>query len=147
MDRYALGLSIFIQPMKRSLGTPLVIPLAILLATLLALATLCLGKPSGRQASTKGVASYYGVKFKGKRTAYGEVFDPDALTCASRHYKYGAMLLVKYPKGGTSVTVRVNDRGPSVSGRILDLSERAATILGIRKVGIAWVEIIPVEGQ
>lgn len=86
-------------------------------------------------------ASYYGDGFHGRRTANGERFNRHELTAAHRTLPFGALLRITYPRSGHSVIVRVNDRGPYVNGRDLDLSEGAATRLGIREVGVARVRV------
>ena len=88
----------------------------------------------------KGQASFYGKEREGNQTASGEVFDPDALTCAHRTLPFGTRLKVTYPKKGTDVLVRVNDRGPSKPERILDLSRGAADNLGLTADGVGPVE-------
>ena len=89
----------------------------------------------------EGVASYYGASFRGRRTASGEPFDPDALTAAHRTLPFGTCLRVESARTGRSVEVRVNDRGPFVEGRILDLSERAAREIGLAAQGVAHVRL------
>jgi rare lipoprotein A len=84
-----------------------------------------------------GVASWYEL---GKRTASGEAFNPDGLTAAHRTLPFGSRLKVFYPRTNRLVVVRVNDRGPFVKGRILDLSRGAARALGIK--GIARVTML-----
>jgi rare lipoprotein A (peptidoglycan hydrolase) len=79
-------------------------------------------------------ASWYGGKFNGRRTASGEVFDQNKLTAASRTLPLGTKLLVKNPANGKSCTVVVNDRGPFVSGRDIDLSRAAAQKIGVTGV-------------
>jgi rare lipoprotein A len=86
-----------------------------------------------------GYASYYK---KGRRTASGERFDPNGLTAAHRTLPFGTRLKVTSLKTGKSVVVRVNDRGPFVRGRIVDLSLGAALILGLNRTGVAKVQII-----
>lgn len=88
-----------------------------------------------------GKASYYKDSWKGRRTASGERFHPDSLTCAHRTHPFGTQLLVNCPSKGTSVIVRVNDRGPFGKGRIVDLSSAAAKKLGIILAGIAEVQV------
>jgi rare lipoprotein A (peptidoglycan hydrolase) len=88
-----------------------------------------------------GKASYYKDSWKGRRTASGERFHPDSLTCAHRTQPFGTFLLVNCPSKGTSVVVRVNDRGPFGKGRIVDLSGAAARKLGIILAGVADVEV------
>jgi rare lipoprotein A len=86
-------------------------------------------------------ASYYGEKHAGLLTANGEVFDPNALTAAHRRYPFGTILKVTNPKNGKSVRVRINDRGPYVNGRSLDLSQRAAREIGMEQVGVSLVKV------
>lgn len=88
-----------------------------------------------------GKASYYAEKFKGRRTASGELYHPDSLTCAHRSYAFGTLLKISNPSKGTSVIVRVNDRGPFVKNRIVDLSGRAARKLEMYLQGVAEVEV------
>ncbi|HNY29376.1 MAG TPA: septal ring lytic transglycosylase RlpA family protein [Fibrobacteria bacterium] len=88
----------------------------------------------------RGEASYYGKELAGRPTASGEIFDPDLLTCAHRTLPFQTRLRVRYPKKGTSVEVRVNDRGPHKPQRIIDLSRQAADDLGLTADGIGQVE-------
>jgi rare lipoprotein A len=90
----------------------------------------------------KGVSSYYGKKFHGRLTASGEVFDMHGYTAAHKELPFGTILNVKnLDNPQKSIQVRVNDRGPFVKNRILDLSYAAARQLGIIKTGTAQVEI------
>jgi len=93
----------------------------------------------------EGVASWYGPGFHGKRTASGEIYDKEGLTAAHRTLPFGTYLLVRSLDNGSSVVVRVNDRGPFAKGRALDLSEAAARMLGMIASGTARVsfEAIP----
>ena len=84
-------------------------------------------------------ASWYGPGFAGRETADGERYNPWAMTCASLSLPFGTRLRVSY--GGRAVVVRVNDRGPYVAGRDLDLSEAAAKALGMVEQGVAWVRV------
>jgi rare lipoprotein A (peptidoglycan hydrolase) len=86
-----------------------------------------------------GVASWYGADFHGKPTASGEAYDKEAMTAAHRSLPFGTLLLVRSLDTQASVVVRVNDRGPFVEGRDLDLSEAAARILGMTLTGTARV--------
>ncbi|APC35790.1 hypothetical protein A9R04_14345 [Nocardiopsis dassonvillei] len=70
-------------------------------------------------------ASYYGADFAGRTTANGETFDPNAMTAAHKTLPFGTQVQVTNPSSGASVTVRINDRGPYVDGRCLDLSTAA----------------------
>jgi len=82
-----------------------------------------------------GAASYYADCFHGKRTASGERFDQNKLTCAHRYLPFGTRLLVENSENGNVVVVTVNDRGPFCNNRVLDLSKAAARRLGITGVG------------
>lgn len=83
-----------------------------------------------------GMASYYGNE-SGRKTASGQRFDQNALTCAHRSLPFGTKLRVTH--GGRSVVVTVNDRGPFVRGRVLDLSTGAARALGLTSAGVGRV--------
>lgn len=87
-------------------------------------------------------ASYYGSRFHGRYTASGEVFDENKMTCAHKTLKFGTMLKVTSIASGKSVIVRVNDRGPFIKGRQLDLSYGAAKHIGMLKAGVATVKVI-----
>ena len=89
----------------------------------------------------RGYASWYGEAFHGRKTASGEIYDMNGLTCAHRTLPFGTVLRVLNTGNGKSVTVRVNDRGPYVSGRIVDLSRGAAAELGMLESGTALVEM------
>lgn len=86
-----------------------------------------------------GLASYYSDDFQGRTTAYGEVYDKDQLTCAHKRHAPGTMLRVTRLDNKKSVTVKVNDKGPFIKGRVVDLSRRAADVLGI--LGMSDVEV------
>jgi rare lipoprotein A len=92
-----------------------------------------------------GEASYYGPGFHGKKTASGEIFDQDDYTCAHKSLPFGTKLKVVRVDNGSSVVVRVNDRGPYVDGRILDLSVAAGKKIGLDKVGHAKVVATVIE--
>ena len=92
-----------------------------------------------------GDASYYGKGFDGKKTASGEIFDRNAMTCAHRSLPFGTKLKVVRVKTGASVVVRVNDRGPYAKRRVLDLSEAAGKVLGLDKAGHAQVTATVIE--
>jgi rare lipoprotein A len=96
----------------------------------------------GRQV---GRASWYGIEHHGKRTASGGRFDMNALTAAHRSLPLGTMLRVKNLANGRSVVVRVNDRGPYVGGRIIDLSMAAAGCLGLKERGLGVVSLTVVS--
>jgi rare lipoprotein A len=77
------------------------------------------------------MASYYGKEFAGRRTASGEKFNPGGMTAAHRTLPFGTRVRVTHSRNGRSVTVRINDRGPFIRGRSIDLSEGAATAIGM----------------
>ncbi len=89
----------------------------------------------------EGLASWYGGKFQGRRTASGELFDTLQFTAAHRTLPFGTLVLVTNLRNGRSVTVRINDRGPFVQGRIIDLSMAAATSIGLTGEGVTPVRI------
>ncbi|MBK0394763.1 septal ring lytic transglycosylase RlpA family protein [Ramlibacter algicola] len=91
----------------------------------------------------RGVASWYGLEFHGRRTASGERFDMNALTAAHPTLPFGTRVRVLNPRNGRSIEVRINDRGPHVRGRIIDLSHAAARTLGILGWGAATVVVSP----
>jgi len=80
----------------------------------------------------QSMATWYGHEHACKRTASGEMFNPDGLTAAHRSLPFGTCLRVSNPKTGRSVSVRVNDRGPFTKGVSLDLSHGAARAIGMR---------------
>lgn len=85
-----------------------------------------------------GIASHYGKGYKGK-TASGQMYDPSKLTAAHRTLPFGTRLLVTDKKTKRSVTVIVNDRGPFIKGRVVDLSDAAAAQLQMQKRGLIQV--------
>ncbi|AVI62533.1 septal ring lytic transglycosylase RlpA family protein [Halomonas sp. GFAJ-1] len=87
----------------------------------------------------RGVASFYSDRFQGATTASGERFDQQALTAAHPSLPFGTKVLVTRPDTGQKVEVLINDRGPFVQGRVIDLSKRAATKLGMIRRGTAPV--------
>lgn len=87
-----------------------------------------------------GVASWYGGAFHGRKTASGERFNQNALTCAHRRYRFGTRLRVSLR--GRSIVCRVNDRGPYSHGRIIDLSRGAARALGMGGTGRVTIEVV-----
>lgn len=88
-----------------------------------------------------GTASFYSDEFQGKTTASGETFDQNLLTAAHKSYPFGTLLKVTNKKNHKSVIVRVNDRGPFIKGRVIDLSEAAAKQLGFIDDGKTPVSI------
>jgi rare lipoprotein A len=100
-----------------------------------------------QQRGEIGLASFYGKRFQGRRTASGERYDMHALTCAHPTAPFGTSLRVTDLETGRSVVVRVNDRGPFEKGRVVDLSLAAARKLGMVERGLARVRIEPLEEQ
>ena len=88
-----------------------------------------------------GMASWYGGKFQGRLTANGEIFDTNLLTAAHKTLPFGTLVEVVHQRNGSSVTVRINDRGPFVAGRIIDLSRAAAEALSMTGEGVARVAL------
>ncbi|MEZ1318968.1 septal ring lytic transglycosylase RlpA family protein [Pseudomonas fluorescens] len=88
-----------------------------------------------------GVASYYGARHQGKRTASGERFDKNSLTAAHRQLPFGTRVKVTNLKNNQSCIVRINDRGPHTRGRLIDLSHEAAEQLGMIRSGTARVRV------
>ena len=93
----------------------------------------------------RGVASWYGTKFHGRKTANGETYDMYAMTAAHKTLPIPSYVRVTNLNNQRSVIVRVNDRGPFHQGRIIDLSYAAATKLGITRTGTGYVEIEALE--
>jgi rare lipoprotein A len=97
--------------------------------------------PAPRGHLEEGLASYYGPGYAGRPTASGEKFNPQALTAAHRTLPFGSCLRVVNMESGRSVEVRVNDRGPFVKGRVVDVSLAAAKQLGLVEKGLARVRL------
>lgn len=87
-----------------------------------------------------GVASWYGEDFQGNPTASGEIFDMNGISAASRDLPLGTKLKVTNLRNNRSLVLKVNDRGPYVAGRFLDVSMAAAERLGFKRAGLALVE-------
>lgn len=88
-----------------------------------------------------GIASWYGKKDHGKQTANGEIFNSMSLTAAHKEFPLPSLALVENLKNGKNVVVVINDRGPFVKNRIIDVSEKVATILDFKKLGISKVKV------
>jgi len=88
-----------------------------------------------------GKLAWYGKKFAGRKTASGEAFNPEALTTAHKPLHSGSPVKVTNPKNGKSVTLRVNDRGPTQADRVGDVSYAAARRLGMLKSGVIDAEM------
>jgi rare lipoprotein A len=93
------------------------------------------------QANQAGMASFYGTKFQGRKTASGERYSNAAMTAAHRTAPFGTRMKVTNVSNGRSVVVRVNDRGPFVRGRVIDVSRAAATQLGFVGRGVTRVRV------
>ncbi|WP_373528684.1 septal ring lytic transglycosylase RlpA family protein [Nostoc sp.] len=91
--------------------------------------------------SFKGMASFYGYDGSGNRTASGQRFNPEGMTAAHRSLPFGTQVRVTNTRNGRSVVLRINDRGPFIRGRIIDVSAGAARILGMMGSGVALVQI------
>ncbi|MFM8550731.1 MAG: septal ring lytic transglycosylase RlpA family protein [Nitrospiraceae bacterium] len=110
------------------------------------LATACTCLPKGQAdldvgMKERGIASWYGEDFHGWVTASGEIFDMESLSGAHRTLPLGTVVRVTNVENGKQVRVRINDRGPYVSGRILDLSYAAARKLGMAEGGLSAVSL------
>ena len=129
------------------LNTPVAVRRALppILAALVLLAGGCAG--TNRPAATPpdlaevGEASWYGIEERGRPTASGEAMDPGALTAAHRTLPFGTIVEVTNVETGAAVQVRINDRGPFVRSRVIDLSHEAARRLGILQKGVAQVRL------
>ena len=103
-------------------------------------------RAEGRGPQT-GIASWYGNEHNGRPTANGEIHDSHLATAAHLRLPFGSVVKVTNRKTGASVVVRINDRGPYIKGRIIDLSERAARDLGLLTDGIAPVSLQLINGR
>jgi rare lipoprotein A len=95
----------------------------------------------------RGKASWYGPRFHGKKTATGEIFDQQKLTAAHKTLPLGTRAIVTNLENGNTVEVEINDRGPYVPGRVIDVSYAAAKQLGLLKSGVAPVEVKPLTAD
>ena len=96
-------------------------------------------------AAQEGLASWYGGKFQGRITSSGEVFDTNLMTAAHRSLPFGTIVKVTDQESGKSTLVKINDRGPFVEGRIIDLSRAAAEELDMVGRGVARVSLEVVD--
>jgi rare lipoprotein A len=134
------------RPLQIAVEYPRVLPC--LFALFLALLTACAHAPSElpppppEGTAYRAVTTWYGPGFQGKRTASGEVFDMNGFTAAHKTFPFGTKLRVTNPKNGKSVVVVVNDRGPFVEGRELDLSRAAAFAIGAYKMCEVDIEVL-----
>ena len=108
------------------------------------------GDAPARPAVEEGLATYYGPRFHGRRTASGERFHRDSLVAAHPTFAFGTRVRVTHLTSGTTVVVRIVDRGPSAAQRrrgfVIDVSEAAAERLGFRRAGTARVRVEVVPG-
>lgn len=88
-----------------------------------------------------GKASYYAKKFHGRKTANGETMNNNAFTCAHKRLPFNTIMKVVHKGNGKTTYCRINDRGPFVKGRIIDLSRKVAADIGMMSQGIARVKI------
>jgi rare lipoprotein A len=95
----------------------------------------------------RGDASWYGPGFHGKKTASGEIYDQTKLTAAHKTLPLGSKARVTNLENGSTVEVQINDRGPFIEGRIIDLSRAAAWALGFVEAGIVPVRVEIVESS
>ncbi len=109
--------------------------LIVLLCTILFL-TSC-----SRKITENGKASYYADKFEGRQTSNGETFDQSKLTAAHNYIPFGTIARVTNLTNHKTVIVRINDRGPFVTGRIIDLSKSAASLIDMLEAGVVKVKI------
>ncbi len=93
-------------------------------------------------AATSGLASFYKT---GRQTANGERYNPDGLTAAHRNLPFGTRLKVTNLRNGKTVIVRVNDRGPFIKRRVLDLSFGAARAIGLHRMGVAQINYVVLD--
>ncbi|MBA4264459.1 MAG: septal ring lytic transglycosylase RlpA family lipoprotein [Comamonadaceae bacterium] len=96
---------------------------------------------SGVLLVDQGLASWYGERFHGRRTASGESFDMGDLTAAHKTLPFGTRVRVRNLDNGREVVVRINDRGPFSAKRVIDLSHAAASALGMLKSGVVNVQV------
>lgn len=96
---------------------------------------------SGEIVTETGIASYYADKFEGRSTSNGEIFDQSKLTAAHKKIAIGTVVRVTNLTNHKSVMVRINDRGPFIAGRIIDLSKAAASEIDMIQAGILKVKI------
>ena len=102
------------------------------------------GAAASAGVTESGKIAWYGNKFAGRKTASGEAFNPQALTMAHKTLPFGTRVKITNPKNNKSVTVRVNDRGPTQPDRVGDVSHAAARKLGMLKSGVIEAELVVV---
>lgn len=115
-----------------------------LAAGILIMQTSCLKKPPAAGQVQEGIASWYGHPFDGRPTASGEIFDMEKKTAAHRTLPFGTVVRVRSLSNEKTAEVRINDRGPFVEGRIIDLSHGAAQEIAMQGIANVRLEIISV---
>jgi rare lipoprotein A len=115
--------------------------LASLSVVALALAAVSITPEIAAAKTQSGKASWYGSSLQGRKTASGERFNMNTYSAAHRTYAFGTKLCVENLRNGRGVTVRVNDRGPFVRGRVVDVSRKAAQSLGMIRSGTVSVRV------
>jgi rare lipoprotein A len=124
----------------------LTVSFGVLFACLALLLSGCSGAPTKIDAAKTGYketgkASFYAMKYQSRKTASGEIFDQSAYTAAHNRLPFGTKVKVTNVQNGKSVIVRINDRGPFVKGRIIDLSRSAFSKIGNPRAGVIDVKI------
>ncbi len=99
------------------------------------------GHPDSYKYDLSGKASWYGPGLNGNKTASGEIFDMYGMTAAHKKLPFGSIVLVTNEENGKSVVVRINDRGPFVSGRVIDLSYGAAYLIDMVRAGVVKTHV------
>ncbi|GHA19216.1 septal ring lytic transglycosylase RlpA family protein [Oceanisphaera arctica] len=121
------------------------LPVLLLLQACSSIPTLPVAPTTTPVAGVQGMASYYGARHHGRKTASGERFNQNALTAAHRTLPFGTRVRVTNLNNQKSVVVRINDRGPYAKGRIIDLSAEAARELNMIRAGVAKVRVERLE--
>lgn len=132
-------------PLTEIYGLPIAVPPPITTATAPRFPTEI--KLGPVKVTLKGWASWYGPGFHGNRTAAGERYNQNAMTAAHKTLPFGTQVRVTNKRNGRSVVVRINDRGPFIRGRIIDLSAAAARMLGMMDSGVAPVQVEVLRNQ
>jgi rare lipoprotein A len=127
------------MPIQRGVKAPLVVLLIVLSSPLFA--ETALPYPAASGTELQGLASWYGGKFHGRLTSSGEIFDTNDMTAAHKTLPFGTIVKVTNQDNGKSALVKINDRGPFVEGRIIDLSRAAAERLDMVGQGVARVSL------
>lgn len=125
----------------RSRTVARVLAIAVLLPAVAGCASTAPSRSATAPLVERGVASFYHDRLQGRTTASGEPYDRNAMTAAHRSLPFGTEVVVRNLENGRSVRLRINDRGPFVEGRIIDVSRRAANELGFVEKGLAEVSV------